>query len=249
MLARATAFAAVLAIVLPLPAPAADAKPLRTLVFQVAYSIVSTSEHRISGLGGSSMTQPDSTNAAAGPTSVSQGFAVDDSGTMVVDVVAATADKGLVVDVSYNGKTTRQPPIRVAILSDGRLGYDPKKPICDQAIQLLPLLARGAFSDRELSTGVAWTVPFLPPLSGSKTYRVTGVTGADATFAVSTEVSTKGPQAFEEHSDGTLQYATDLQTPRRFDVQMRNRHFTPEGGQTTDTRLTATLQSDSLSKT
>jgi hypothetical protein len=249
MLARIAAFAVVLAVALPIPVHAADAKPLRTLVFSVAYSITSTSEHRISGLGGGSMVSPDSANAAAGPTMQSQGFAVDDSGTMVVDVVAATADKGLVVDVSYSGKTTTQPPIRVAILSDGRLGFDPKKPICDQALQVLPLLARGAFSDRELSTGVMWTVPFQPPLTGTKSYRVTGVTGADATFAVSSTVSTKGPQAFDEHSDGTLQYATDIQVPRRWDVQMRAHHFTPEGGETTDTRLTATLQSDTLGKT
>ena len=102
-------------------------------VFDVRYAVSSTREQHISGLsygGGSSA-----------PTNAS-GLGGDDSGTMKIDVIAATADKGLVVDVSYNGKVTKQPPIRVAILGDGRLGFDPKTPIAIRRCTFTAAVAR-----------------------------------------------------------------------------------------------------------
>jgi hypothetical protein len=242
MLARPAAYAllAAFAALAPPAAQGAGEKPLRTLTFEVRYAVSSTREQRISGL---------SYGQSSGPTSATVGLGGDDSGTMTVNVVAATADKGLVVDVSYNGKTTKQPPIRVAILSDGRLGYDPKTPICDQALQVLPLLARGMFLDRELAQGVSWSTPYAAPVTGTKSYRVTAVSGMRVTFAVSSSMTLGGPQGFDEHTDGTLEYEVDAQAPLRLDVQTRGHRVTPDGLETTDTSLSATLQSDTLPRT
>jgi hypothetical protein len=96
---------------------------------------------------------------------------------------------------------------------------------------------------------VSWSIPFSPPISGSKSYRVTAVSGMQVTFAVSSTMTRAGPQGFDEHTDGTLEYAVDTQAPLRLDVQTRGHRDTPDGLETTDTTLSATLHSDTLRKT
>jgi len=235
------------ALLVPLGVPAfaqsIALKPLRSLTFEVTYSLVSTSQRRVSGLARDNLVDP-----VVGSTSFSQSFGVDDSGTLKVEVVAATADRGLVVDVSYDGRKTKQAPLRVAILPGGQLGYDLKHPICDQAAEVLPLLARGLLFDREIEEGASWSDGFDGRVSEQRTYRVVRVSGTDATFEVETNMRVRGPEGFEGHETGTLDYATDKQVPRRWDVLLRTHRDTADVNQVTDTHLVATLTSDSFAK-
>ena len=150
--------------------------------------------------------------------------------------------------MSYDGKKTHQSPLRVAILPGGQLGYDLKHPICDQAAELLPLLSRGLLMDREIAEGATWSDGFEGPVSEQRTYRVMRVSGADATFEVETDMRVRGPEGFDGHETGTLEYATDQQVPRRWDVLLRTHRDTADVNQITDTHMVATLTSDSFTK-
>ena len=236
-------FALLVGLTAPSLAQSAQLKPLRSLTFDVTYSLVSTSQRRISGLARDNLIDP-----VVGSTTFTQSFGVDDSGTMKVEVVAATADRGLVVDVSYDGKKTKQLPQRVAILPSGQLGYDLKNPICDQVAEVLPLLSRGLLLDREIAEGATWSEKFDGQVSEQRTYRVMRVSGTDATFEVETDMLVRGPDGFDGHETGTLDYATDKQVPRRWDVQLRTHRDRADVNQITDTHLVATLTSDSFAQ-
>jgi hypothetical protein len=236
MFPRLTAIAGMLMLVLPAGTAAAE-KPLRILTFDVTYFVVTSQENHISGLGAL---------AGQGASNESHGFAVDDAGVLSVDVIAATGDGGLVVDTRYDGKTTRQPTVRIAIASDGSLGYDPKANLSGATLRVLPFLARGLVKDRELRAGVSWSIPILAPASGSTTYRVTHVEAPVATIAITTDVTVKGPQGFDQHEDGTLVYEVDRLVPQRVDEQMRLHRFSIGGTETTDTHVVVTLEKDSL---
>lgn len=233
MFVRLTAAAAVLLLLAaPGTAGAAD-KPLRTLAFDVGYSVASSSERNENGITGGS--------GSGGA------FDVDDAGTMKIDVVAVTADGGLVVDTSYSGKVTQQAPVRVAIYSDGRLAFDPKSSPCPQALYVLPLLARGLFGQRELERGTTWTTKLDEP-AATTTYRVVDVDAPVATLAIERDLTSGGTRGYQEHETGTLRYATDMLAPLRIDFFIHSRRTTLDRIETADTHLLATLKSDSFVK-
>jgi hypothetical protein len=216
--------------------------PLRTMTYAVDFTVRSSQTNHISALA------PDA-NRAIGPGSSNieeHGFTIDDSGTLQVVVVAATADGGLVTDVKYDGKQTHQPLIRVAIAKDGRLLYDPKQPLSEPAARVLPLLARETFSKRELAAGTAWSEPVQAPAKGSTTYRVVTVAAPDVTVAVSATLDVPGSAGFSEHEDGTLTFATDVLAPLRWDVLIHVMRTRVGGAETTDGHLTARLTGDTF---
>lgn len=230
MFVRLTAAAvALLLVAAPGFAGAAD-KPLRTLAFDVGYSVASWSERNEKGFTGG-----DSGGA----------FDVDDAGLMKIDVVAVTGDGGLVVDASYSGKVTQQAPVRVAIYSDGRLSFDPKNSPCPQAVYVLPLLARGLFGQRDIEKGTTWTTKIDSPAT-TTTYRVVAVDAPVATLSIERDLTTGGSRGYQEHQTGTLRYAIDMLTPLRIDMFIHSRGTTPDRIETADTHLLATLKSDTF---
>lgn len=233
MFVRLTAAAAALLLAGASSVAQAADKPLRTLAFDVGYSVSSSSERNENGItaGGGS----------------GGAFNVDDAGTMTIDVVAVTADGGLVVDTSYAGKVTQQGPIRVAVYSDGRLGFDPKKGPCPQALYVLPMLARKLFGERDIEKGSTWSTKIDSP-AATTTYRVTNVEDAIATLNVERDLTAGGSPGYHEHETGTLRYATDLLTPLRMDMFIHSRRETLDRIETADTHLLATLKSDSFVK-
>jgi hypothetical protein len=244
MRTRALAIVFGLALVAPGAARAADPPPLRTLTYDVAYSLLTTQDVKTSGLTGG-----DPHGFEAGSASISRGATQSDRGTLKVDVIAAPADRTLVVDASYAGRDAKQPPIRVAIFPDGALSYDPKYVLSAQARQVLPLLARGLLAEHELSPGASWTAPVARPAQGTLTYRVAQVDAARATLAISGDAVIRGPNGFEEHDDVTTTYLTDVLCPLSVDGRQRMRRQTsPERTEVADSHVVATLVSDSFSK-
>jgi len=225
-------------------ADAAPAAPLRSLTFAVVYTVTTMQDNHISGLTG----DPNKTLGPQSGMSEQHGFAVDDSGTMRIDVIAATTDGGLVTDVAFDGKVTHQPVIRVAITKDGRLLYDPKLALSMQAARVLPLLARGMFGNRELAAGVSWSDPAAAPAHGATSYVVKSVDAPRVTVAVTTTIELAGPQGFDEHDDGTLTFATDVLAPLRWDLLAHLRRGSVQGTEVTDSHLTATLTGDTFAK-
>lgn len=231
MFVRLTAAAVVLSLIAAPGVALAAGKPLRALAFDVGYSVASSSERNENGI-----------TAGSGSGGA---FNVDDAGTMRVDVVAVTADGGLVVDTSYAGKVTNQPAVRVAIFPDGRLGFDPAKAPCPQALYVLPMLARKVFADRDLEKGSSWSTKIDAP-AATTTYRVVDVDTPVATIAVDRTLVAGTSRDYQEHETGTMRYATDLLTPLRMDMFIHSRRATLERIETADTHLLATLKSDSF---
>ncbi|GAC1583573.1 MAG: hypothetical protein NVS3B7_18930 [Candidatus Elarobacter sp.] len=242
MVCRSLALAAVLSVLAPaFPAVAADSPAaLRTLVYDLSFSTLTTRREQTSGFSGAL----DGGSVTAGHGAVDRRFAADDRGKLTVAVVAATADGGLVADVTFGGRNSAQPPVRVAIFRDGRVSYDPKAPILPAAVRLLPFLARGFITGKTVAPGEFWSVPLPPPTAGTATYHVSHVEGERATIAVDSLGSIPGAS---EHVEGTTTYATDLLAPISLDLVARaHRQASAEQSDTIDVHVTAALLSDTF---
>lgn len=243
----------VAAFAVPAAATAADQpiKPLRSLVYQVQSSAHSVHEKKTSGFNGSygGGSGPGGAGVSSGNGTADVALDGNDSGTLTIDVIAATPDGGLVVDSAYAGKMSSQPKIRVALYPDGRLSADPSKPLGPEALHILPLLARGFVANRDVSPGSSWTMSAPPPAKGSTTYRVSGLDGDRATIALEGSMSLPGANGFDESDRGTTTYATNLISPLSYDVTARiHRQIGVDESITTDTHMKVTLVSDSFAK-
>ncbi len=249
MHARSLALSVALIVTAATAARAADTpKPLRTLTYDVAYSVQTMQETHVSNLmGGNADNRAHTPDVGKG--SVSRGFGSNDRGTLTVDVIAATGDGGLVVDASYEGREARQPVLRVAIMSDGSLLFDPKRNLSAQARRVLPMLARGVIANRDVSPGSTWSTPFAPPAKGETTYHVVHRDETRATIAITADAVVAGPSGYDEHADGTTTYATDVLCPTAYDIRIRIRQqLTPEKLESSDAHVTATLVNDTFAK-
>lgn len=249
MSSRVTACGAALALIAGLvlgaaPAAGDEPKPLRTLVYEVAYTIQSSRDLHVSGLTGGDQHATESGRAA-----VQRGFTSLDRGTLQIDVVAAPLDGTLVVDASYTGHESRHPPIRVVIYRDGALSYDPKYTLSAQARRILPLLARGVLAERDISPGSTWSTPLAKPAAGTTTYRISHRRENLATLVIAADFTVPGPSGFEEHDDATTDYATDVLCPVTYDGRFRvRRQVGPEQLESSDLRVTARLVTDTFPK-
>jgi hypothetical protein len=250
------AFVAAVAFAAPLAASAADApapiKVLRHLVYDVTYSARTTHEVKSSGFnggyGGGTPTEGN-TSVSAGSGGASQFMNGDDRGKLIIDVVAATQDGGLVVDTSFIGGTNPQPTTRVAVFADGRLSYDPAHPLAPETSRLLPLIARGFIAERDVSAGSTWSIPAPAPAKGSTTYKVQSSDGHLARIAIEGLWSVPGPSGFDESDQGVTTYATDVISPMSYDLTARiRRQLGIDQSATTSAHLTAMLVSDSMAK-
>lgn len=235
------AFVTAFAMLIPGIASAADqTKPMRTLVYTIAYSAENRNNEQTSGFSGGG---GGTGNAGGMVTRVSQS---GDDGTLTVNVVAATPDGGLVVDCAFAGKSTQQATLRVAIFADGRVAPPPDAVLSPAAAYMLPLLARGIVADRTIQPGSSWSRPIAAPAKGSTTFRVTSVDGDDATLKINGTLTVPGARGYDETDDGTAVYDTAKLAPVSYDLTATSRHVLAEQYITSNVRLTAKLVSDSF---
>ncbi|HEY0613256.1 MAG TPA: hypothetical protein VGC96_01400, partial [Candidatus Elarobacter sp.] len=176
----------------------------------------------------------------------SHGFANNDKGTVKIDVIAATADNGLVVDAGFAGEKSKQLPIRIAILGDGRLAFDPKQNVAPEVSELLPTLARGLLVGHQPAAGVKWSTPAMEPATGNRSYVIGAASDTSATISITGDAKTTGPQGFDRHEEASLTYQPKLSAPLRYDTRIRVRRNGLNGPEVDDVHLTATLASDTF---
>ena len=81
-------------------------------------------------------------------------------GSITIDVVKATEDAGLIVDVAENASDRIRPKVRLGVAVDGGLLVDPatRENVTEEEIALVRWLARGFYGDRPTDPGTAWTI-------------------------------------------------------------------------------------------
>ncbi len=226
MLASGAAFAA--------DAPGAP-KPLRTLVYDVNYDAMQTQEEKTSGFD------------APGAPNAQQEIAVGDVGQLTIEVVAATADGGLVVDTAFEGKIRKDARMRVAIFRDGRLSWDPAKELAPAAIRMLPFLARGLVAERSIAPGTSWVSPAPSPGIGNLTYRITALDQSLAHLDVQGIVNVPGPPTYEESTTDSTVYDVDHLMPVSAEIVVTvRRRLNGTTTQSTRIHLTAKLAHDTF---
>jgi hypothetical protein len=241
---RALAAAAAAMLLLSAGAGAAEKpRPLRVLVFDITYSAHATRVLKTSGIAPNA--RGLGTHNVAGPATAEHQADGNDRGKLTVDVVAATAEGALVVDAAFEGLRS-QPAVRVVVYPDGRLSWNPAQPLSPAGLRVLPLLARGLVSEKDVSPGSTWTVAVPPPQKGELTYHVLHVDGDRATIEI---VGTRSMSGSDEYEHANALYSTDLLTPLSLAVDAHiRRQIGIEDSLTTDAHLVATLVSDTFAK-
>ena len=199
----------------------ADAKPIRTVVYDVSYS--RREELTIGHFGGGApMTSTDS--AVSGP--VGPGGQVtntSDVGTITVDVYAVM--KGTVVAViteHWNGKSAPN-VFKGAVNADGSLiGYPPEMNAVARA--LLPAFGTH-FSPEGVdlsSVGTTWRSIATPPeYDMETTFSVKRIDGEVVTLNETLTARSKSPHAPDTTETGTIAYKPKILAPISGDLHMR----------------------------
>jgi hypothetical protein len=220
--------------------PTEPLKVLRHLEFYVTVGESSTTETKVSGFDAGS----ESGHATA------DNGSLDAHGTIAVDVVGATSDGGLAVDVSENAASRESPPIRVGILN-GKLYYDPHTIVNEEERDVLLFLDRGFVKPDTLAAGTTWNDDAAGSgMTTHATYKVKTVDDQAKTIALDFEASTdvSGPNGYQADTHGTMTYDTAVSVPLDFTLWRRTHVEQPGRLTTVDTKLSATLREDSLRK-
>ncbi len=166
-------------------------------------------------------------------------------------MVAATADAGLVVDVSERATNRSRPSLRVAIPADGVLVYDPGQAnnLSEEEDTLLRWLARGFYGDHPRAAGAAWIVD----ASGNGIadvvhYRVDAAAATTVTLHYDGQRTAHGLRAYDAARTGTLVYDTARVVPLHAAYQGWSHSGRFGDFETTDVSVELTLTADSFAK-
>jgi hypothetical protein len=244
----------------PAPARAGDVvKPLRTLIYDVALTIGMVRRRPRSvptapvGIGARRATNPTAVVPRAGSRAAgdASGATLEARGTIAVDVVAATADGGLVADVSENAPGRTRAKVRFAVSPDGTIAYDPKRAdeVTEEEISLARWLARGFYADHPREAGAGWTVDQSGNgLVTSEHYRVLSAADQRVTLTYALEQKSDGPASFAATRAGSLVYDTGFVVPVKVTYEGQTRRQLPEAFDETRTSVVLTLTADSFAK-
>ena len=219
------------------PARAGDASaPMRHLVYSFTY------ESRQNG------TIPN--DPGPGRSSAYTGN-LDDSGTITVDVMKEATDRGLVVSVTEQGRSTRSAAAATcAVYGDTNVVCDPTKQINGEEYTLLRFLGVKFIEPARVDAGGHWTIS-----QGKAPMTVT------ASYTI--ESNDDGAMKIEEtrHVKDTTGGITTIDTQTKMDYNWKrllptaideysseDRHAGVNGVASTVYQTTLTLQSDSMAK-
>jgi hypothetical protein len=261
MIRRAPAFAlAVLLGFAPLLARAAEqARPLRTLTYAVDVSINESLDM-----------PPAQSPAGAQPAVVVKGrtvvqrpqvtmgsgqrhaaAAVTATGSIRVDVIQATDDAGLVVDVAEEAPKRARPKVRVGVTADGSLLYNPADAnnLSEEEMAVIRWLARGFYGDHPTAIGTAWVVD--QSSSGHtdiERYRVLARDDNRVTLEYALEERTTIAGGYAGNREGSLVYDTAMVVPVRASFEGVARRQVGESFNTLRTSVRLTLTADTFAK-
>jgi hypothetical protein len=217
----------------------AQLKPLRTLTYALEMTIGNVREMHVDAIG------------SAGSGVSNAGAALESKGTINVDVIAVTADGGLVVDVSENASNRSHAKVRVAIAKDGAISYDPKQQenVTVEEFALLGWLSRGFYAAPPDPPGTAWDTDVGGQgVTGKNHYRVLSVNGDTVTLDCKTEERKGGADSFDMTRIGTVVYDMKMVAPRSASYQEVNHSQRLGHYDTTTVSVSLKLANDTFGK-
>jgi len=238
-------------------ARAADPPPplpsLRHLVFAVDVGVNDQYEKRLQTtphIDGISRRATATGNQALPPDPRTAAYDRHLKGIIVCDVVAATADGGLVVDVREEAAERVAPRMRVAIGPTGHLNYPPAPPLFDEEVALLRLLARSLVGTESHALGTSWAVEDSGKGYASKTvYRVVGAEATgDLRLDLNGEYRQDGLDNILGVVQGKLAYDQSKLVPRSASLDSQARRETPDGYRVIRVAINLTLVDDSFAR-
>ncbi|HEY0393159.1 MAG TPA: hypothetical protein VGD01_01565 [Candidatus Elarobacter sp.] len=245
----------------PYCASAADpVRPLRTLTYTVDVSITDSIEasstivangNRPPANGGRAARQQRPAATTAGSGTRGTGVTIATQGTIVVEVVQATEDAGLIVDVSEDAPKRIRPKLRVGVSSDGALLYDPAATdkLSVEEAAVIRWLGRGFYGDHPTEVGTAWTVDQSSKgYTDVERYRVLSRDASRVTLNYALEESTTLAGGYAGSREGSLIYDTALVVPVKAAFEAVSHRQLTEGYNTMRTSVRLTLTADSFSK-
>jgi hypothetical protein len=233
-------------------------RPVRTLSFDVDVHVLALRETPGEGIHG---TRPavavkgrmagGQTSGATGSGDRTQGAAITAKGSIGVDVVAATDDAGLVIDVSESAIERTRPKVRIVVGPDGAVFFDPKNAenLTEEEITLVRWLARGFYGDHPTDPGTSWTVD--QSANGHvdvERYRVVARDAHQITLDYALEEKVGGTTGYAGTRGGSLVYDTAMIVPVKASFQSESRRQVGATYETTRTSVTLTLKSDSFAR-
>jgi hypothetical protein len=240
-------------------APAAGTpRPLRTLSFSVDVRVSELRETPGEGIQG---TRPGvmvkgrivggRSGAQSGSGERTLGATMKAKGSIDVDVISATDDAGLVVDVAENALDRMRPKVRIVLGPDGAVFYDPKNAVnlTEEEVAVVRWLARGFYGDHPTEPGTAWTVD--QSANGHvdlEHYRVIARDAHNVTLDYALEEKVPGASGYAATREGSLVYDTALIVPVKASFQSEAHRQVGAAYETTRTSVTLALLTDSFAK-
>jgi hypothetical protein len=171
-------------------------------------------------------------------------------GRIICDVVAATTDGSLVVDISEESPERSAPRMRVAIGPNGHLNYPPSPPLFDEEVAVLRLLARSVVGSEPHAVGSSWTVQDSGKGYLSKTlFRVVGAGSAsDLRLDLDGEYHQEGVDNVSGALQGKLAYDQGRLVPRTASLDAQSRRDTPDGYRVVRMAINLILVDDSFAR-
>ena len=255
----AAAFAALLGIA-PLGAGAVDgARPLRTLTYAVDVKVVNTMDTPGGTVAGGG-TRPalivkgrviSQTRPITGSGDQRLGASISTKGSITVDVIQATDDAGLVVDVAEDAVDRVRPRVRIGISSDGALFFDPTNALklSEEEIAVVHWLGRGFYGDHPTTVGTSWIVD--QSANGHtdvERYEVMAREASQVTLGYALEQHTTLSSGYEGKREGSLVYDIALVVPVKASFESVARRQVGESYDTLRTSVKLTLTADTFAK-
>jgi hypothetical protein len=253
MLAVATSLWTVpaLAAAAPAAAPPSPLPSLRHLVYNFSIGITDVVESHIEGnSSGGSYTDANASSAVNAGRTTKQSADTRRTGQIIIDVVAATADYGLVVDITQVSTDKNVPLTRVAIAADGTLGYNPNAGLTQEEAAILKLLGRNVIGSAQHTKGETWDIPQTANGYTEKmTYSVVDApVPTTEVLALDGNFQQTGMHAIDGTETGKIVYNPTVSVPNSALLTTRIHAKDPGTYTTTDMVIDLNLVEDSFAK-
>ncbi|HTD37792.1 MAG TPA: hypothetical protein VK669_09775 [Candidatus Limnocylindrales bacterium] len=260
MVRRAPAFAfAALLGTAPLLASAAEGpRPIRSLTYAVDLHIIESLDTPGSGIAPQRVTVPVKGRSNSSPPRPQIGSAeghtsggMSAQGSITIDVLEATDDAGLVVEIAEDAPKRERPKVKVGIAADGTLFYDAANydNLTEEELAVVRWLGRSFYGDHPKEVGTAWTVD--QSTNGHtdiERYRVLARDDARVTLDYALEERTSSVGGFAGTRAGSIVYDTVMILPVKVSFESVARRQLGQSYNTLRTSIRLTLTADSFAK-